>query len=108
MYQTLIHGILNNDHGSIAKVISLIENDEIASDVLSKLYDNSKKSIRVGITGPPGAGKSTITNALIEVCLANKKTVGVKRRNIGSIDNFLYLIINIGKIVIIRNTRFLE
>ena len=77
MYQTLIHGILNNDHGSIAKVISLIENDEIASDVLSKLYDNSKKSIRVGITGPPGAGKSTITNALIEVCLANKKTVGV-------------------------------
>ena len=77
MYQTLIHGILNNDHGSIAKVISLIENDEIASDVLSKLYDRSKQSIRVGITGPPGAGKSTITNALIEVCLANKKTVGV-------------------------------
>ena len=77
MYQTLIHGILDNDHGSIAKVISLIENDEITPDILSKLYDCSKKSIRVGITGPPGAGKSTITNALIEVCLANKKTVGV-------------------------------
>ena len=77
MYQTLIHGILDNDHGSIAKVISLIENDEITPDILSKLYYSSKKSIRVGITGPPGAGKSTITNALIEVCLANKKTVGV-------------------------------
>ena len=40
--------------------------------------------------------------------LINKNTVGVKRRNIGNIDNFLYLIINIVKIVIIRNTRFIE
>ena len=38
----------------------------------------------------------------------NKNTVGVKRRNIGNIDNFLCLIINIGKIVIMRNTRFIE
>ena len=38
----------------------------------------------------------------------NKNTIGVKRRNIGKIDNFLYLIINIGKIIIIKNTRFIE
>ena len=38
----------------------------------------------------------------------NKNTIGVKRRNIGKIDNFLYLIINTGKIIIIRNTRFIE
>ena len=38
----------------------------------------------------------------------NKNTVGVKRRNIGNIDNFLCLKINIGKIVMIRNTRFIE
>ena len=38
----------------------------------------------------------------------NKNTVGVKRRNIGNIDNFLYLIINTGKIIIVRNTRFIE
>ena len=38
----------------------------------------------------------------------NKNTVGVKSRNISNIDNFLYLIINIGKIVIMRNTRFIE
>ena len=34
----------------------------------------------------------------------NKNTIGVKRRNIGKIDNFLYLIINTGKIIIIKNT----
>ena len=77
MSQSLIRGILNNDHGLIAKTISLIENDKIQTDVLGKLYPHSNKSIRVGITGPPGAGKSTITNALIEVCLANNKSVGV-------------------------------
>ena len=77
MSQTLIRGILDNDHGSIAKAISLIENNEITKDILSQLYVSDNKSIRVGITGPPGAGKSTITNALIEICLANKKTVGV-------------------------------
>ena len=38
----------------------------------------------------------------------NKDSVGVKRRNIGNIDNFLCLVINIGKIVIIRITRFIE
>tara|TARA_B100000073_G_C23636585_1_gene534790 strand:+ start:36 stop:965 length:930 start_codon:yes stop_codon:yes gene_type:complete len=77
MNQSLIQGILKNDHGSIARVMSLVENNEISGDILSKLHIHSKKSIRVGITGPPGAGKSTITNALIEICLANQKTVGV-------------------------------
>ena len=38
----------------------------------------------------------------------NKKTIGVKRINIGKIDNFLYLIINTGKTIIMKNTRFIE
>ena len=38
----------------------------------------------------------------------NKNTIGVKRRNIGIIVDFLYLIINTGKIIIRRNTRFIE
>ncbi len=77
MSQSLIHGILDNDHGSIAKAISLVENNKIPQYFLTKLHNNSNKSIRIGITGPPGAGKSTVTNALVEICLANEKTVGV-------------------------------
>ena len=37
-----------------------------------------------------------------------KNTVGVKRRNIGNIDNFLYLITNIGNVIRERNTIFIE
>ncbi len=78
MYQSLIHGILENDHGSISKAVTLIENGETETgSILNDLYQHSVGSIRIGITGPPGAGKSTITNALIEIFLENKKTVGV-------------------------------
>ena len=38
----------------------------------------------------------------------NKNTIGVKIRKIGIMDDFLYLIINTGKIIIRRNTRFIE
>ena len=78
MTQSLIHGIRENDHGSISKAISIIENDLIKSKlILADLYPNSKNAMRIGITGPPGAGKSTLTNAIIEKILKDDKTVGV-------------------------------
>jgi len=78
MHESLIHGIFKNEHGSISKAVTLIENGgtEIAP-LLNDIHENSTNSVRIGITGPPGAGKSTITNALIELFLENKKTVGV-------------------------------
>ena len=45
--------------------------------MLTDIYPYTSKSLRIGITGPPGAGKSTITNVLIELILDNNKTVGV-------------------------------
>ena len=78
MPQSLIHGILENNHGSISKAVTLIENNQTPPEpFLSELYEHSAMSVRIGITGPPGAGKSTLVNALIETCLANNKTVGV-------------------------------
>ena len=52
--------------------------------------------------------KGTALVEFLSYDFKNKNIVGVKRRNTGNVDNFLYLIINIGKIVIIRNTRFIE
>ena len=78
MTQSLIRGIRENDHGSISKAISIIENDQIESKlILADLYPNSNNAMRIGITGPPGAGKSTLTNTIIEKILEEDKTVGV-------------------------------
>ncbi len=78
MSETLIRGILNNDHGLISKAATIIENSQTsANTILNNIHPYSEKSLRIGITGPPGAGKSTITNALIELFLERKKTVGV-------------------------------
>ena len=78
MLQSLVHGVRDNDHGSISKAITIIENGQDGSESLQTIiYPDASKSLRLGITGPPGAGKSTITNALINILLNNDKTVGV-------------------------------
>ena len=78
MFHPLVRGIRENDHGSISKAITIVENGQDgAQSLLTNIYPDTRKSLRVGITGPPGAGKSTITNTLIEILLESNKTVGV-------------------------------
>ena len=78
MHQALVHGIINNDHGSISKALTLIENNLPGQlSLLKALQKYSNQSLRIGVTGPPGAGKSTLTDLLIEMFLKNQKTVGV-------------------------------
>ncbi len=51
--------------GAIAKAISIIENDpKEARKLIKKIYKNSGKSVIIGITGPAGAGKSSLINKL--------------------------------------------
>ena len=78
MPNALISGILENDTRSISKAITRIENNQrIPDSFYSDLHASSSGSIRIGITVPPGSGKSTLTNELIETCLSKNKTVGV-------------------------------
>jgi len=78
MPHDLVLGILKNSHGSISKAITLIENSQSPPEpFFSDIHKNAFNSVRIGITGPPGAGKSTLTNSLIEFCLAEGKEVGV-------------------------------
>ncbi len=63
---------------ALAKAISLVENArEGYEDLLSALYPAVGRAHRVGITGPPGAGKSTLVECLIHRYRENGKTVAV-------------------------------
>ena len=64
-----VNGVLNFDRNILARTITLIESNnpthhDIAQEVLKKLLPYSGKSIRIGITGVPGAGKSTLIETL--------------------------------------------
>ena len=74
MNQNIIEGILSHNHQSIARAISIIENnnpDDIEL-ILSAIYNKTSNAYRIGITGPPGAGKSSITNEIIKLLSVEK------------------------------------
>ncbi len=76
--ENLIFEIKLNNPQAIAKSISMIENNENIPDSFYRyIYESRNNAIRIGITGPPGAGKSTLSNEIIGQCLANDETVGV-------------------------------
>jgi LAO/AO transport system kinase len=64
--------------GAIARAISMVENEtEGAADVLKGLFPWTGHSYRIGVTGPPGAGKSTITSKLAQFYRAQGLTIGI-------------------------------
>jgi LAO/AO transport system kinase len=76
--QDLIQRIKSNDHLALSRTISKIENGEsIPDSFFIDIHSATLKSIRIGITGPPGVGKSTISNGLIHEMLDDDLTVGV-------------------------------
>jgi LAO/AO transport system kinase len=62
---------------SIARALTLVENELTGSDELLKNLQFAAVCSVIGITGPPGAGKSTLVNALIDEFLAEGKKVAV-------------------------------
>ena len=63
---------------ALARVISVVENHRPGFDrLLAALHGRTGRARRIGITGPPGAGKSTLTTQLVQAYRAQGLTVGV-------------------------------
>ena len=76
--QLFVKGVLHGEKRAIAKTISIIENNEPeAQKIISQIYPKTGNAHIVGITGPPGAGKSTLIEKLVKELRNRGKTVGI-------------------------------
>lgn len=69
---------VNHDRRAIAQLMSIAENDAHARiAILSELYWRTGKAYVIGITGPPGAGKSTLISALAKRYREDNRSIGI-------------------------------
>jgi LAO/AO transport system kinase len=75
---TLADRVRHGDARAVARAITLVE-DESASgaDLIRELYPSTGRAQCIGVTGPPGAGKSTLVDRLIAALRAEGRTAGV-------------------------------
>jgi LAO/AO transport system kinase len=76
--EAIVNGIRKGDTRALARAITLVENGDAASyDIVRELYPQTGHAHAVGITGPPGVGKSSLIAALVTRVRALGRTVGV-------------------------------
>ncbi len=74
----LVESLLKGDKRSAGKLISLIEDDEPeAVEAVARIFPHTGRAHVVGLTGPPGVGKSSLINRLVRAFRSRGKTVGV-------------------------------
>lgn len=77
-YSALIEKFNEGDVRALSKIISVLENENGGiHPELKPLFSRIGKAYRVGITGPPGAGKSTLVDGISALYRAEKLTVGI-------------------------------
>ncbi|QLG51283.1 methylmalonyl Co-A mutase-associated GTPase MeaB [Natrinema halophilum] len=76
--ESLLESLLSGEHRALARVISKIENRSPGyRDLVSQLYAHTGNADVIGITGSPGAGKSTLVDKLAEAYRDRGETVGI-------------------------------
>ena len=76
--EEVVDGVLKGNRRALARLISLIEDEDAnAPRILAQLYRHTGRAHIVGITGPPGSGKSTLVTRIIKELRARERTVGI-------------------------------
>jgi GTPase len=76
--ESLAEGVRTGDRRALARAISLVENgDPLAYDLVRDIYPETGRTYAVGVTGPPGVGKSSLISTLIGHIREQGRTIGV-------------------------------
>src|SRR5207245_2039093 len=76
--ETLAAGVREGDRRALARAITLVErSDPLAYEIVRDLYAETGRAYAVGVTGPPGVGKSTLIAALLGHVRGLERTAGV-------------------------------
>jgi LAO/AO transport system kinase len=76
--ETLVAGVRSGDRRALARAITLVESsDPLAQDLVHDLYPETGKAYAVGVTGPPGVGKSSLIASLLRHIRGLEQTAGV-------------------------------
>tara|TARA_X000001036_G_scaffold262706_1_gene244173 strand:- start:10398 stop:11327 length:930 start_codon:yes stop_codon:yes gene_type:complete len=78
MTKNILKNLKKKDNRTISRCISLIENKEDSYlDLLSSIFPYTGNAYRIGITGAPGSGKSTLTDQLIKTMLDKNLSIAI-------------------------------
>lgn len=73
-----LEAVLSGDRRAISKAVTMVENDTPgAREMMRQLYPHTGRASIVGVTGPPGVGKSTLVHALVSQARQHQMDVGV-------------------------------
>jgi len=76
--EALVEGVRAGERRALARAITLVESsDPLAYELIRKLYPSTGNSYGIGVTGPPGVGKSSLISALVRHVRAEDASVGV-------------------------------
>ena len=76
--ETLVAGVRAGDTRALARAITLVENgDPLAYELVREIYPSTGGAYTVGVTGPPGVGKSSLVSALVRLVREREQRVGV-------------------------------
>ena len=74
---SIVAGVLRGDSRSIGRAISIAEASSGGDEVLGELYRHGGHAYILGVTGPPGSGKSSLVDGLVRLLRARDVTIGV-------------------------------